>query len=352
MTARGSTSFARIAAGRREAAGLGQSEPVSQGHTVSPAVWRKDHRQSHHHRINYDSTNGVHRGVQMKKLFLGSVALVALGLGAPAAFAAERAVPAYAPPPPPVPVYTWTGCYAGANAGTSTGRSTQTTTAGSVLTGDGVANPAPRPLGLPGGGVIAPVPAGSSIAGDLNLSGFIGGFQGGCNYQFGVWVIGFEGDGSATNEVGLVPFLGNGRANWISQTQERWLVTARGKLGLSGWGWFGDKSMAYVTGGAAWAKIDTSEFAISQPGFNGFGTGHQESNTRTGWTVGAGCEYALGYGWSIKSEYLYVKFDDYTTFTQPPFGVNNIAPRNVKLYDNIFRAGMNYKFGWGWGSGY
>src|SRR6516165_12127899 len=238
MTARGSTSFARIAAGRREAAGLGQSEPVSQGHTVSPAVWRKDHRQSHHHRINYDSTNGVHRGVQMKKLFLGSVALVALGLGAPAAFAAERPVPAYAPPPPPVPVYTWTGCYAGANAGTSTGRSTQSTLANSVLTGNGLGS-APAPLGVPGALVIAPVPAGSSIAGDLNLSGFIGGFQGGCNYQWGVWVFGFEGDGSATNkegqnfETGLVPFAGVNRANWISQTQERWLVTARGKLGLS-----------------------------------------------------------------------------------------------------------------------
>jgi opacity protein-like surface antigen len=55
-------------------------------------------------------------------------------------------------------------------------------------------------------------------------------------------------------------------------------------------------------------------------------------------------EYALGYGWSVKGEYLYVKFDDYTTFTSPPFASNNIAPRNVKLYDNIFRAGMNYKF--------
>jgi outer membrane immunogenic protein len=64
--------------------------------------------------------------------------------------------------------------------------------------------------------------------------------------------------------------------------------------------------------------------------------------------VGAGYEYALGYGWSIKGEYLYVKFDDYTTFTQPPFGGAglNIAPRSVKLYDNIFRAGMNYKLGW------
>jgi outer membrane immunogenic protein len=279
----------------------------------------------------------------MKKLFLGSVALVALGLGAPAAFAAERAVPAYAPPPPPAPVYTWSGCYAGANAGYSNGRSTQTTVANSVLTGNGLGS-APAPLALAGGGVIAPVPAGTSIAGDLNLSGFIGGFQGGCNYQFGQWVVGAEVDGMANNkegqnfEVGLVPFLGNGRANWVSQTQERWLVTARGKLGMTWW----DKSMVYVTGGAAWAKIDTSEFLIGAQ----TGTGHQESNTRTGWTVGAGYEYALGYGWSIKGEYLYVKFDDYTTFTTPPFGGAglNIAPRSVKLYDNIIRAGMNYKF--------
>src|SRR6516225_3573540 len=285
----------------------------------------------------------------MKQLFLGSVALVALGLGAPAAFAAERAVPAYAPPPPPVPVYTWSGCYAGANAGYSGGRSTQTTVANSVLTGNGLGS-APAPLGLAGGGVIAPVPAGTSIAGDLNLSGFIGGFQGGCNYQWGVWVFGAEVDGMATNkegqnfETGLVPFAGVRRADWISQTQERWLVTARGKLGLSGWGWFGDKSMAYVTGGAAWAKIDTSEFLVG----NQTGTGHQESNTRTGWTVGAGWEYTLRYGWSIQGEHLYVKFDDYTTFTTPPFGGagGNIAPRNVKLYDNIIRAGMNYKIGW------
>jgi outer membrane immunogenic protein len=277
----------------------------------------------------------------MKKLLLGSAALIALGLGAPAAFAADRAVPAYAPPPPPVPVYTWSGCYAGANAGTSTGRSQQTTLGNTLLTGGALGAPAPA---------LAPVPAGSSIAGDLNLSGFIGGFQGGCNYQMGMWVVGAEVDGMATNkegqnfEVGLVPFLGNGRANWISQTQERWLVTARGKLGLSGWGWFGDKSMVYITGGAAWAKIDTSEFLVGAQ----TATGHQESNTRTGWTLGAGYEYALGYGWSIKGEYLYVKFDDYTTFTQPPFGGAglNLAPRTVKLNDNIFRAGMNYKLGW------
>jgi len=190
--------------------------------------------------------------------------------------------------------------------------------------------------------------AGTSIAGDLNLSGFIGGFQGGCNYQMGAWVVGFEGDDMATNkegqnfETGLVQSLGAGRAGWISQTQERWLVTARGKLGLAGWGWFGDKSLVYVTGGAAWAKIDTSEFLVGAQ----TATGIQQSDTRTGWTVGAGYEYALGYGWSIKGEYLYVKFDDYQTFNIPTFGGTgfNIAPRNNKLNDNIFRAGMNYKF--------
>src|SRR5262249_60369154 len=123
-----------------------------------------------------------------------------MGLGAPAAFAAERAVPAYAPPPPPVPVYTWTGCYAGANAGTSTGRSTQTTQANSILTGGGLGVPAPAPLGVRGDGVIAPVAAGSSIAGDLNLSGFIGGFQGGCNHQWGAWVSCLEADGAADQQ--------------------------------------------------------------------------------------------------------------------------------------------------------
>jgi outer membrane immunogenic protein len=273
----------------------------------------------------------------MKKLFLGSVALVALGLGATAALAAERAVPAYAPPPPPVPVYTWSGCYVGASAGWGSGRSNHTTVGNSVLTNTPTL----------GRSTAISAPAGSDMAGDLNLTGFIGGGQLGCNWQWGVWVFGIEGDGSATNKEGqnfetaLANFPGLApRANWVSQTQERWLVTARGKLGLSGWGWFGDKTLVYVTGGGAWAKIDTSEFLAG----GGPQNGHQESNTRSGWTVGAGYEYALGYGWSIRSEYLYVKFDDYTTFNSPPFGNANIAPRSVKLYDNIFRAGMNYKF--------
>jgi len=245
----------------------------------------------------------------MKRLFLGSVALVALSLGTAAAFAADRGVPAYAPPPPPAPVYTWSGCYVGASAGGVFGRSQHF---------DG---------------------AGVPITNSFDLSGFIGGGQLGCNWQFGAWVVGIEGDGSAVNKSGqgfeLNP-VPRPNTLWISETQERWLVTARGKLGMTIW----DKTMVYVTGGGAWAKIDASEWLTTNP----IGTGHQESNTRGGYTVGGGAEYALGYGWSVKGEFLYVDFGTYTTFTSPPFGAADIAPRQVKLNDYIWRAGMNYKF--------
>src|SRR6266508_2828980 len=100
----------------------------------------------------------------MKRVFLGSVALVALSLGTSAAFAADRRVPAYTPPPPPAPVYTWSGCYAGASAGTSTGR---------VSTTYGDFN---RPW-FPARVICA------SATNDLNVRGFIGGFQLGCIYQ-------------------------------------------------------------------------------------------------------------------------------------------------------------------------
>jgi outer membrane immunogenic protein len=103
-----------------------------------------------------------------------------------------------------------------------------------------------------------------------------------------------------------------------------------------------DKTMLYVTGGGAWAKIDASEWLTTNP----IATGHQESQTRSGYTVGGGIEYALGYGWSVKGEFLYADFGTYTTFTSPPFAAAALqnAPHDVKVKDYIWRAGMNYRF--------
>src|SRR5260370_37418632 len=169
------------------------------------------------------------RGVHMKKPFLGSVALVAGSLGTSAAFAAHRGVPAYTPPPPPAPVYTWNGCYVGASAGWSQGQSQH------FRNSDGAA-----------------------ITESFDLTGFIGGGQLGCNWQWGAWVFGIEGDGSATNKSGqgfeLQP-IPRPNTLWISETPERWVVTARGLLGLTNW-WFGDRTRVDVTGGGAWAQIE------------------------------------------------------------------------------------------------
>jgi len=249
-----------------------------------------------------------------------------------------------APAPAPLPVYTnWSGCYVGASAGTSSGRSD-----GFVTSGGSVA------LGQGPGGTNA-VLAGSPLSQSFNLSGFIGGGTLGCNWQAGAWVFGIGGDGSATNKSGQAPSavltIGSSAGPLIVnqanqfEMQERWLVTARGRLGLTNFWWFGDKTLLYVTGGAAWAKIDSTLAVIGNP----IATGVFQSDTRTGWTVGGGLEYALGYGWSAKSEFLYVDFGNWTTFT----GCAGVAPGcpsggptslNVNLKDYIWRAGLNYKF--------
>src|SRR5262249_7995344 len=149
---------------------------------------------------------------------------------------------------------------------------------------------------------------------------------------WGAWVFGIEGDGSAVNKSGqgfeLQP-IPRGNTLWISETQERWFVTARGRLGLTNFWGFGDKELLYGTSGGALGKNNASEFLTT----NIIGTGHQESNTRSGWTVGGGIEYALGYGWSVKSEFLYADFGTFQTFTSPPFNAANIFPRDVKVKD-------------------
>jgi outer membrane immunogenic protein len=282
----------------------------------------------------------------MKKLCLGSVAVVALGLGTSAALAAELRRPPPPPPPAPAyapaPAYTWSGCYIGASAGTSSGRSDGfSTSAGTLALGVG---PAP-------GAVVA---GGFPITDSFDLTGFIGGGQIGCNWQWGAWVFGIEGDGSATNKEGQS--FGNGATTptsigplatnpaTIYELQERWLVTARGKLGLTNFWWFGPNTLVYVTGGGAWAKIDASQWLAGFPTI----TGLQQSDTRSGWTVGGGYEYALGYGWSAKGEFLYVDFGNWDTFNCASVGPG--CPRgaatnlNVNLKDYIFRAGLNYRF--------
>jgi outer membrane immunogenic protein len=249
----------------------------------------------------------------MKKLFVGSLALLALG-SIPAGAADMRVAPRAVP----VPVATWTGCYIGGDFGAEWGRD-QGYTETSASTSTRVK-----------------VSPGAAVTGAYDMSGAIGGFHGGCNYQFGYWVVGAEGDWSAVNKSGQASEFPIGFPSWIENTQVRWLATARGRLGYA---W--DKWMLYATGGAAWAKIDSAEFNTNAPTT----TATIQTDRRSGWTVGAGFEYMLPYNWSIRAEYLYVQFNSYTTFTTPPFGLGALTNQNTgRLNDHIWRMGISYKF--------
>jgi outer membrane immunogenic protein len=279
----------------------------------------------------------------MKKLLLGSVALVALGTVAPA-IAADFAVPRHVAY---VGGTNWTGCHVGGDFGTAWGNSPGYTTTGQSI--------------APATGFV--FSSGQQVTQNFGMTGFNGGFYGGCDYQFGAWVVGVEGDWSVANKEGqgyAVPTLQNTGGTFVFaqptqyQMQERWFSTIRGRLGYAV-----DKWLLYATGGVAFARIDSSAACIFSTTTGQAGgtpptpcapnsSSIFQTDNRTGYAVGAGIEYGLSYGWSVRSEYLYVAFPSYTTFT-PGTTVPSpgIYPTylSTKLTNNIYRFGLTYKFG-------
>jgi outer membrane immunogenic protein len=227
--------------------------------------------------------------LKLKGFLAGCV--VAGGLvAAQCAVAADLSLaPLYKAPPAPVPqTFNWTGFYLGANGGGGWGHS--------WWNGQGSG------LGLPGG------QAGGTL---------------GYNYQAGNVVFGAEGDidwsrFAGTNSSTLCPGC---------STSDSWLSTARGRIGYSF-----DRVMPYVTGGLA-----VGDIAAAAPGLPG------ATSTNAGWTLGAGLEVALPGNWSAKAEYLRVDLGHFNC------GANcGVTPTdNVSLSENVFRAGVNYHFGWG-----
>ena len=285
----------------------------------------------------------------MKKLFLASAAaLVTLNAGG-SALAADMPV---RPAPPPA-VYSWSGCYGGGFVGYGWGNSQHRSLDPRREPGFTQASgpPADQLLLVSESGF-------RTVSGDItpsfDMSGALGGFNVGCQYQFGWWLIGVEGDGAVTNKDGqafnLLPgSFFQGKANgpalpnrpFVSQTTERWMATARLRLG-----WAADKWLFFVTGGGAWSGVDVTVWDPSAPA-----TTVHHKRTLTGWTVGAGYEYALGYGWSWKSEFLYIDYG-WSRFFDPadtcsPDCSAFLNPREVSLKNYVFRTGLNWRFDWG-----
>jgi outer membrane immunogenic protein len=225
----------------------------------------------------------------MKYIAAGCLGLGALVAAQCAAAADLSVAPLYKAPPSVVTqAYNWTGFYIGANGGGGWGYSRWQT---------------PDHIGLSGG------QAGGTA---------------GYNWQTGNVVLGIEGDLDWSNLKGTATstLCPNG-----CSTSDTWLSTVRGRVGYSF-----DRIMPYVTGGLA-----VGDIRASTPGFSG------DSSTNAGWTVGGGVEFALPGNWTAKAEYLHVDLGSFNCGTSCGVLPND----NVSMHDNIVRAGINYRFGWG-----
>jgi outer membrane immunogenic protein len=173
--------------------------------------------------------------------------------------------------------------------------------------------------------------------------GFLGGFQGGANHQFGNWVAGIEADfslinGDATSTDPTIPSFVVG-ATATARSQIDWLATFTGRFGYAF-----DRSLLYLKGGVAGAGFKDDFLITFFPGFAV--SSAPQNNTRVGWTAGAGFEYAVFNNWSAKIEYNYLDFgSNDELFSLTANGLTQNFNESIKRKLQLVKVGINYKFG-------
>lgn len=231
----------------------------------------------------------------MKRSLLASTALCAVFVtGANAA--------------PPAPIFNWAGFYIGGNVG-----GLWSTDSVEVLSPDYYTFDPGR-------------------TNTLSPSGIVGGVQAGYNYQISSFVFGVEGDldfTSAKGSFNYPGFFGEEVAN--HSTSFPFFADLRARAGVAF-----DRFLPYVTGGVVFANLNNS---LTDPSFP-FSV--NRGSSATGWTLGAGVEYAIDNHWSVKGEYLYMQFPDVTAsvllFDEETY--------SFKFRDSaqLARVGVNYRF--------
>jgi len=156
--------------------------------------------------------------------------------------------------------------------------------------------------------------------------GLIGGFQAGYNRQFSNRVVlGVEADASFPSPID-VPRLAPAPFN----TSIDYVGTLRGRIGYAFGPW-----MPYLTGGFAWGHThvlvndDAGGLLATVKGY------------QTGWTAGAGVEFAVSGNWSAKVEYDYIDLSR-RTYDLGGFGLPGV---NVDPRIHLAKLGLNYRLG-------
>jgi len=264
----------------------------------------------------------------MKKQFLAGIALTALFVG-PVLAADLPARPAPIPykAPPVIAIYSWTGCFVGGNGGGVWVNKDYTLVAPVGTSGAGVAVAAPA----------SPTTIGATL-GSHDASSWLGGGQIGCDYQFaGGWVIGIQGDYDGA-------YAGGTHINTqVPTVTEQSRTTSLGSVtGRLGYAW--DRFLGYVRGGWAWERDSYLAYLTAAPG-TGVGIASQ---SRTGWTVGVGGEYAFTNWISAFVEYDYYDFGTKTaSLVNPTLGGATFENADIRERKSVVKAGINLRWGAG-----
>lgn len=259
-----------------------------------------------------------------RRLIVTNILAAVLSVGAVQAADLPARMPVKAPVVA-APIFTWTGFYVGAHAGYGWGSNGWgdpiDTLNGPLFAGDGPYSP------------------------KYDIDGGLAGGQIGVNWQVNQFVFGLEADGAWANIKGEgsvnSPVFGN---NCLASgdpctTKIDALGTITGRLGVAS-----DRALFYAKGGAAWASVKHTSGSHLDPAFS---YSAEVDETRWGWTVGAGVEYAFAPNWSAKVEYSYIDLgDDDATFNYAPAGLINPYSASSDITLHTVKAGINYRF-WG-----
>ncbi|MCB4770434.1 outer membrane beta-barrel protein [Ancylobacter sp. Lp-2] len=212
---------------------------------------------------------------------------------------------------PSAPTRDWSGLYVGGHGGGAWAREDWTSATGTL----------------------AAYSQGGIFEGDASAQGLFGGGQVGFNVQAGNWVAGVEASISAADIEGSAKCATTaGRTSsfrCIDDISSFGLLTGRLGYGTG-------NVLVYGKGGAAWADADSTVQPTS------YTESSHGSETRWGWMLGAGVEYALDNRLSAFVEYNHIDFGtSELSFT----GSAGTSTASFDQSIDAIRLGLNYRLG-------
>jgi len=240
-------------------------------------------------------------------------------------------------------VFSWNGSYIGGQLGGSWGNSTISS---NIEAGTFIIPPM----------VPLPLISGHLLDFSPDSSGFVGGFHAGHNFDIGNNVIiGLETDFVLSNvdtQTGyqafdMNPLNGNngGFLNARTNIDQKWAGATRVRVGYAM-----NRFLPYVSAGLAYGKVETSANAyLSATALGPNAYGNLEYNFRnsdifTGWTLGAGAEYAATDNILLRLEYRYVDYGSETYRHVIPGNGTSAINYTVNHETHDLRLGVAYKF--------